>query len=170
MRVRQLLVLGLACGLGLLAKAPVPREAKDLTIEMASGKSSKLSAYKGKVVVVQFLNTRCIHCQATARMLTKLQKEMGAKGLVVFGVAFNEEARADVAEFVDSNQISFPVGVSSNDPVREYLGISAIERLTVPQILVVDRKGVVRAQSEALGTEVLQDENYMREFLGGLLK
>jgi peroxiredoxin len=154
----------------LQAKTPEARVAKDLTIEMVSGKSAKLSAYKGKVVVMQFLNTHCVHCQATARMLAKLKGELGAKGLVVFGVAFNEEARAEVNQFVQSNHVSFPVGVSTDPAVREYLGISVMQRLAVPQIFVVDRKGIVRAQSEPLGTAELQDETYMRAFLSGLLK
>jgi|SRR5215831_14501546 len=105
MRVHLGIVLGLALGLALQGKQPEARPAKDLTIEMVSGKSAKLSAYRGKVVVVQFLNTHCIHCQATARMLTKLKGELGTKGLVVFGVGFNEEARDEVKEFVDSNHV-----------------------------------------------------------------
>jgi len=45
-----------------------------------------------------------------------------------------------------------------------------MQRLAVPQILVIDRKGMVRAQSAPLGTAELQDETYMRTFLSGLLK
>jgi len=170
MRVSLTILVGIVLGLALQGKDPEIRPAKDLTIEMVSGNSAKLSAYKGKVVVVQFLNTHCIHCQATARMLTKLKGELGPKGLVVFGVGFNEEAREEVNQFVESNHVSFPVGVSNADTVREYLGISVMQRLAVPQILVIDRKGMVRAQSAPLGTAELQDETYMRAFLSGLLK
>ena len=51
-----------------------------------------------------------------------------------------------------------------------YLGISVMSRFVVPQVMVVDRKGIVRAQSELMGTAELQDEAYMRSFLEGLLK
>ena len=41
----------------------------------------------------------------------------------------------------------FPVGVSNRSTVLGYLGISELERIGVPQIIVIDRKGVIREQS-----------------------
>jgi len=148
------------------------RPAPELRMVDSSGKAVKLGDYRGKVVVMQFLYTTCMHCQATARMLSRLQDELGPQGLQVIGVAFNPEAqRAGVVdEFVKANGIDFPVGPVSLDTALGYLGISAIERFVVPQIVVVDRHGMIRAQSSPQGTNELQDENYLRTFLGGLLK
>jgi hypothetical protein len=44
-----------------------------------------------------------------------------------------------------------------------------MERFVVPQIMIIDRRGMIRVQSDALGTNELQDESYLRTFLGGLL-
>ncbi len=154
------------------AKPPVPRTAAEFRITDASGKQAQLSSYRGKVVLVQFLYTTCVHCQATARMFTKLQQELGPKGLQVVGVAFNSEAQGKpdaVADFVASNQVGFPVGTASMDSVLGYLGVSIMDRFVVPQILVIDRNGMVRAQSEASGTAELQDESYMRLLIEKLL-
>jgi peroxiredoxin len=153
------------------AKQPVPRTASELMIEEPSGKKTQLSKQKGSVVLVQFLYTNCPHCQATAEVFSKLQKELGPRGLRVLGVAFNEEAGPEgIREFVASHHVSFPVGAATRDTVMSYLGISVMSRFVVPQVMVVDRKGIVRAQSELMGTAELQDEAYMRSFLEGLLK
>jgi peroxiredoxin len=151
----------------------VPRSASELTIEEPSGKKTLLSEQKGDVVLVQFLYTNCPHCQATAKVFSKLQKEFGARGLRVFGIAFNDEVQSNpgfVRDFVAANNVTFPVGVASRETVLSYLGISVMSRFAVPQILVVDRKGVVRAQSELMSSPELQDEAFMRSFLEGLLK
>jgi hypothetical protein len=50
-----------------------------------------------------------------------------------------------------------------------YLSLSDVERWVVPQIVIIDRKGVIRAQSAASGTADLQTEAYLRKYLGELL-
>ena len=155
------------------AKPPVPRTANELTIVEPSGTQTLLTSQKGQVVLVQFLYTNCTHCQATARLYSKLQKEYGPRGLRVFGVAFNDEAQSTpelIRDFIASNNVTFPVGEASRDTVMSYLGISVMSRFVVPQVIVVDRHGVVRAQSDPMGSPELQDETYMRTLLDGLLK
>jgi len=39
----------------------------------------------------------------------------------------------------------------------------------VPQVVIIDRKGVIRAQSEARGSANLTTESYLRTYLGDLL-
>jgi len=70
---------------------------------------------------------------------------------------------------VNQFQVGFPVGFAPRASVLSYLGISEIESWVVPQIAIIDRKGVVRAQSESRGTAQLQTEDYLRKYLGELL-
>ena len=79
------------------AKSPVPRTASELKVVEPSGKTTLLSKQKGQVVLVQFLYTNCQHCQATARLYSKLQKEFGSRGLRVYGVAFNDDVQSNPA-------------------------------------------------------------------------
>jgi peroxiredoxin len=153
-----------------MAALPVPRKAPELTITEPSGKQTLLSNYKGKVVVVEFLYTTCSHCQAEARMLTKLQKELGPKGFQVLGLGFNDNAQVLVEGFIQENGVGYPVGAGSADTVMSYLGYSVMDRYVVPQVVVIDRKGMIRAQSGVQGDPNLQDETYMRNLLQGLLK
>jgi peroxiredoxin len=166
----------LVCLLATLAQAasPVPRPARDLTLADPSGKPIHLSAYKGRVVLIQFLYTNCIHCQATARLNSKLQTDLGPQGLQILGAAFNEPAISTpdlVPQFISTNNVTFPVGTVTRDSVLTFLGVSVMTRLVVPQIAIVDRKGIIRAQSDPTqGAPELQSEPHLREFLGDLLK
>lgn len=165
--------LALAVSIGapmLPAKAPVPRPAKEFVCSDQNGRKIALSSFRGKVVVVQFLITSCSHCQALSQMLTKLQAEYGPKGLQAVGVAFNEANAAMVKSYIEDHHIGIPVGYAPRDAVLEYLGVSVMDqRLTVPQVVIIDRSGQVRAQSEVAGTRELVDESYLRGLIGQLL-
>jgi thiol-disulfide isomerase/thioredoxin len=163
--------------IALQAASPVPRPTKEFTITLSSGKQSLLSSYRGKVVMMAFMFTTCPHCQALSKIITKLQKDLGPKGFQAVGAVFNEEVNTPnasvnaqvTANFVNQFEVGFPVGYAPSASVLSYLGHSEIERWVVPQIAIIDRKGVVRAQSAAQGTADLQTESYLRKYLGDLL-
>lgn len=50
-----------------------------------------------------------------------------------------------------------------------YLGFSVMERVSLPQVLIIDRAGQVREQSERAGTPQLGDEAYLRDKIARLL-
>ncbi|MEO5924955.1 MAG: TlpA disulfide reductase family protein [Bryobacteraceae bacterium] len=173
--MRFLAGLILACSLQ--AAAPIPRPAPEFKIHEPSGKQTLLSAQKGKVTVVQFLFTWCQHCQATAQWLSKMQTELGPKGLEVYGVAFNDEiltkdtAANNKLVTAFSQYASFPVGiVKTKEPVLSFLGLSVLEAYGVPQLVVIDRKGVIRAQTPPRpGAGSIVEEKVMRELVTKLL-
>jgi peroxiredoxin len=163
--------------LALQAAAPVPRPTKEFTITLPSGKQSLLSSYRGKVVMMAYMFTTCPHCQALSKIITKLQNELGPRGFQALGVAFNDEVNTPnaavnsqvTAGFVSEFGVGFPMGYAPRDSVMSYLSLSDIERWAVPQVVIIDRKGVIRAQSAAQGTADLQTESYLRKYLGELL-
>lgn len=170
-----------ALGVSALAAPPVPRPAKELDVAEPGGAHHLLSSYKGKVVVVQCLFTTCPHCQAFSRdILTKLQKDYGSRGFQALGVAFDEAPGADrgtppnaamVKNYVAQYASAFPVGPAARDTVFSFLGFSILDRLVVPQIAVIDRKGMIVQQTEANpdGPSKLQNEAYLRGLVESLL-
>lgn len=170
MKCISVLTLFVCLGAGLTAAPPVPRPAQEFRCPDSKGNQISISALRGKVVVMQFLSTTCPHCQAYSRLLTRLQKDYGPKGFQAVAVAFNDATPEMVRDYVASNAVGIPVGYAPRESVLRYLGISIMQRLTVPQVLIIDRHGQVRAQSEPLGTPQLQDETYLRGLIEGLLK
>ena len=155
----------------LVATAPVPRKSLEFTFVEPSGKQTALSSFQGKVVVVEFLLINCPHCTRVAQMIAKLHKELGPRGFQPLGIAFDNDAGGGkVTEFVRRLGITYPVGYTSSMAVDAYLGRKAAERFMVPQIVVIDRKGIIRAQSRPVRESSLEDEIYLRNLLDSLLK
>jgi len=159
------------------AAAPVPRPAKEFTIAPPQGPQILISSLKGKVAVVQFLFTWCPHCQAFSKVLTQLNSEYGPRGFQALGVAFNDQPDnpedkvplKDKVQAYTKEYAGFPVGVSSRTPVLTYLGISELERIGVPQIIIIDRKGVIREQSPTQGGGPLGDPAHLKPLIESLL-
>jgi len=171
----SVLMLGLAVGLSVEAAAPVPRPSKEFAVVTRQGQQILLSSLKGKVVVVQFLYTWCPHCQAFSKVLTQVNAEYSARGFQALGVAFDDLDPKDPVPLKDKavaysqQHAGFPVGISSRSPVLSYLGISEIERIGVPQIVVIDKKGVIREQTSTQGGGALGDVGHLKPLIESLL-
>jgi peroxiredoxin len=169
--MKRILATLLLTGLAAIAAPPtVPYKAKELTIKEASGKETLLSSYRGKVVVVALVSTTCQHCQHFVGVLNTLQKELAPRGFQPVGVAWNEGASKLVGQFVKDFSVAFPMGSTSIETVYSFIGAALTDRVMVPQILVVDRKGMVRAQTPVEGDPDLQDEAKLKTLLERLLK
>ena len=164
-------------GLSAQAAAPVPRPAKEFTVATPQGQQILISSLKGKVAVVQFLFTWCPHCQAFSKVLTQLNTEYGPRGFQALGVAFNDQPDSpedkiplkDKVLAYSKEYAGFPVGVSNRSAVLSYLGISELERIGVPQIIIIDRKGVIREQSTSQGGGPLGDPAHLKPLIESLL-
>jgi peroxiredoxin len=148
----------------------MPRKAPELTIVEPSGKQTLLSSYRGKVVAVAFVSTTCSHCQAECQLLTKLQGELGPKGFQPLAVAFIEATPPQVDAFVHNFHIGFPVGYAIRQTVLDYLQVSDTNsNWKIPQLVLIDRKGMIVAQSAPEGSPDLQEENSLRKKITDLL-
>jgi peroxiredoxin len=164
MRVVTLL-LG-AC-LGIQAQGTVPRPAPELRIVEGSGKTTLLSAYRGHVVLLAFISTRCGHCQTASLVFERLAQEFAGR-LQVAEAAFDEGA--DPGAFRQRFGLTFPVGALTSGAAHAFLGIAPGTRLGTPQVVAIDPAGVIRAQSERLGTPLLQTHDYLRALIDAICK
>jgi peroxiredoxin len=155
----------------LIATTAAPRKSPEFNFSEPSGQQTALSSFRGKVVVVEFLLTNCPHCMRVAKMIGKVQEELGQRGLQTIGIAFDNNISGKmVSRFSQDLGVTYLVGYSSSAEVDAYLGRAPAERLMVPQIVVIDRAGVIRAQSLPVREANLEDETYLRNLLDGLLR
>lgn len=154
-----------------LAGPPLPRKSPDFKIVEPSGKQTMLSSYRGKVILLGFFATWCSHCQDTAKIFAGLQQAFGGEGLQAIGIAINPEVnQATAREFQRLYAPNFPIGLSNADAAVTYLDISVMERWVYPQVVLIDRKGIIRAQSDSKGTPELQSVVGLRPRIEALLK
>ena len=112
----------------------------DLILKDPFGAEQRLSALKGRIVILNFWATYCIPCRKEMPDLATIQNEYAALGLQVIGASADEAADRDkVLQFVKETKINFPVwmGASTADMMRFGLGGA------LPGTVVIGRDGRV---------------------------
>jgi cytochrome c biogenesis protein CcmG/thiol:disulfide interchange protein DsbE len=174
MRMRQLISIAMMLVVGVLpvlGKAPVPRKSPEFKFKDNEGKDVLLSSFKGKVVMVEFIMIRCPHCLRVAETMNSLDSDLSSRGFKPIVVAFDSGITDQIMNsFVEHFKVTYTVGYTSSDKVDSYLGRSVMERFQVPQIVVIDRSGVIRAQSSANGDMTLENMTSLHRLIDGLLK
>lgn len=151
------------------------RKSPDFTISQPSGKITQLSSFKGKVVALEFFFVQSNHCLNVAKALNQLNAELGPRGFQAVGVVFdppkvpNSEGRL-IQPMVNYFKLGYPVGFASKSDVDSYLGRTGNEILSIPQVVVIDRSGFIRAATGDRVDPSLEDESSLRALLDGLLK
>lgn len=135
-----------------------------------------LSSLEGKVVVMEFLFVRSQHCLRIAQTLNKLNKELGSQGFQPVGIVFDpptgSTAGPQILDFLRNYlSLTYPVGYASKEAVDAYLGRAPGQMLAIPQVVVIDRSGKIRATTGGRGGNLaLEDESMLRVLVEQLLK
>jgi cytochrome c biogenesis protein CcmG/thiol:disulfide interchange protein DsbE len=98
----------------------------------------KLSSFQGKVLVLDFWASWCTPCKRSMPELSKLQDELGPRGLVVLGINREPQAPKEAAAAWAAIKPTFE-GVIDERHYGDRIGLT-----TLPTSYVVDKKGVVR--------------------------
>lgn len=167
--VLSIVALGLAAALTLPA-ADIPRPTPDMKFKMPSGGVIDLNQYRGKVVALEFLITTCPHCQKCSQILQKAQDEYGPKGFQALGVATNEMAHMLVPDYVKNFNLRFPIGFAPREQAHEFLQHPMMLIMYVPQLVFIDRKGVIRSQHAGGSDFFKEEEKNIRARVEELLK
>lgn len=121
----------------------VGRRAPDIELKTLEGKTVKLSALRGRVVVLDFWATWCTPCLKVIPKLNDWHRAHAARGVVVIGIAEDDEA--DVRAFDDA-KLDYPVAL---DPVQDALRKYRVQGL--PMTAIIDKTGVVRFAEAGIG-------------------
>ena len=112
--------------------------AVDFALDDFSGKSIRLSDYRGKPVLVNLWASWCPPCRAEMPDLIRYYNVHQADGLVLLAV--NSEDNSNSAQqFVSQQQMPFPVLFDPNGNAERIFGADGL-----PSTYFVDRSGIVR--------------------------
>jgi hypothetical protein len=139
----------------LAGDAAAPRKAPELAFYLPGEGQKLLSQYRGKVVALEFIQTTCPHCQAAAKVNSKFYSDYAARGFQMIDLAINvydgggsdQTAPGLVQGFVATTGANFPVGWVSRGQMLAFMNFSIMDRTVVPQIVLIDRKGFIQAQT-----------------------
>ncbi len=159
-----LLVLGIAALL-VLPKTSLPDSAAsgsvvplivkftapDLSLDDLEGQPTSLSAYLGKVVLVNNWATWCPPCKAEMPALQAFYEAHKNQNFELIGIEAGKSA-SEVSQFVEQYGLTFPIWL---DPDSKSL--DAFHNQALPNSYVIDKNGVVRlAWSGAISLDMLE--------------
>src|SRR6202451_4044343 len=97
--------------------------APDFELPSLDGKNLKLSDLRGKAVLLNFWATYCGPCKIEMPWFVELQKEYGAQGLQIVGVAMDDASKEDIAKFAKDMGVNYPILIGKESVGDEYGGI-----------------------------------------------
>jgi len=153
-RMLPLLAL-LALGSDVLTGAPALRAAPDLALPNADGTTIRLSAQKGKVVLVDFWASWCAPCKTSIPALDALYREYQPHGFEVLAINLDEQRRA-ADSFLSDRQYLMTVLFDPNGASP-----TAFDVKGMPSSFLIDKAGNIRFVH--MGYSAAVDESYRRE-------
>jgi len=121
-----------------LTAASSRRAAPDFTLNNAEGNPVKLSAYKGKVVLLDFWGTFCEVCKVEVPWYVEFQSKYKESGLSVVGVSLDEDGWKSVKSFIEEQKVNYTIVIGTWD-LAKLFGF----RNELPLTLLIDREGEV---------------------------
>ena len=109
--------------------------APDFTLKDIQGKTFRLSAQRGKPVLIFFGTTWCPGCRAEIPVYKKVHETYSSRGLVVIYINIMEPAKK-VARFVQANSLLYRTLLDEDGSVG-----NAYNVVGVPMIILVDKNG-----------------------------
>lgn len=122
-----------------------PPVAPDFALEDLNGGQITLSAYKGKVLFINFWATWCPPCRVEIPDFIEVYEEYKNKGLEILGVSVDQISADQMSKFVERYEMNYPVAMATNELFRDYPAPQAI-----PTTLVIDRDGKIRYKKVGL--------------------
>lgn len=142
---------------GLSARVGNPQERKsapDFALADATGSSVRLSAYKGKVVLLNFWATWCGPCKVEIPWFVEFEKTYNGRGFAVLGVSLDEDGWAVVKPYIEQKNVNYRVVVGNGDTAKQFGGVESL-----PTTLLIDRDGKIAAEHVGLTSRsTYQDE------------
>jgi peroxiredoxin len=132
------------------------RPAPDFTLADANGNPAKLSASRGKVVLLNFWATWCGPCAVEIPWFIQFQREYKDRDFVVLGISEDEDGWKAVRPYVAREKINYPVMIATELVTQQYGGIDHL-----PTTFLIDREG--RVASSHLG--LVSMNTYRQEIL-----
>lgn len=114
-----------------------PRKAADFALPDLSGKTVRLSDFKGKVVLVDFWATFCLPCLDELPDLKALYRKYESRGFTIVSISKDFVAMEEVASFVKEFDVRYP---------SLYGGLDLLEGYPVrglPTAYLINREGLI---------------------------
>lgn len=124
-----------------LFAADVPRRAPGFALVDAQGKFHDLADYRGKIVLLEFMQTTCPHCAAFADILRGVEEKYGSKIQILAVVNTSNDNPNTVAQYAAGHKTDYPILYDAGQMAYSYVRTNVLQ---FPHIYIIDGKGDIR--------------------------
>jgi peroxiredoxin len=112
--------------------------APDFALESLDGKTTHLSDFRGKAVLLNFWATWCGPCKIEMPWFVDFQKQYGAQGFQIIGVAMDDASKEDISKFAKDMGVNYPILIGKEAVGDQYGGVPAL-----PETFLIGRDGKI---------------------------
>ena len=103
-----------------------------------------LADYRGKIVILDIIQTKCPHCITLAGILNRVQSKYGEK-VAVLSIVNPPDNQSSVKQFAEANNVSTPVLFDCGQVSVSYLKATPQNpKINVPHLFLIDGHGMIR--------------------------
>lgn len=151
-----LLITG--CGGNATGPKALLEEASDFNVALFEGGDFRLSAQKGKVVVINFFASWCVSCGEETPHIEKVSREYASQPVVFLAIAVDDTEKK-AKEFLKKSGLTIPAGLDRTGQIKDAYGLYGM-----PTTFFIDKSGKISYFHAGVVTEEL-----LRHEIGKLL-
>jgi peroxiredoxin len=140
MRFPALLLLSAVCALG--SGELSGRRAPGFSLPDSTTKQFDPQDYRGKLLLIEFMQTDCLHCQKFSAVLEQAKTKYGAKLGILSIVNPPSDAKA-VAGFVAQFKVTTPILFDCGQVAYSYIKPTT-PTVNIPHLFLIDGDGMIR--------------------------
>jgi peroxiredoxin len=154
-------ILTFLCATALIFAQGAPRRAPGFCLVDTSGQWRDLYDYRGKVVIIEFMQTTCPHCASFVPQLSAIAQKY-ADRVQILAIALPPDNPKSMIDFVNGHKITYPVLLDMGQVAGSYV---RVPNLHFPRVYLVDADGMIRGTWEEgpLAKDIFEGNGLGRE-------
>jgi len=140
MRIFSLFLLCFTCAFA--AGELSNRRAPGFSLPENAAKSHDPQDYRGKILIVDFMQVACPHCDAFSVILEQVKAKYRDK-IVVLSIVNPPSDPKAVSEYIAKNKITTPILFDCGQVTYSYMKPSG-PQIIIPHVFLIDEAGVIK--------------------------
>jgi peroxiredoxin len=139
----RILLTALLCVTALVA-ADLSRPMQRFILPDSKGVDHDSNEYRGKVILLEFMQTGCPHCAAFTNVLKQVQARYGPNVHIV-SVVNPPDTPSNVTTFISQHHVNYPILLDAGRVAYAYIRKAEFD---LPFLFLIDANGQIRQQYE----------------------
>src|SRR5260370_6967004 len=106
-----------------------------------------LQDYRGKVLLIDIMQTNCPHCMLLSTTLEKIKEKYGDK-VGILSVVIPPDTPENVLEYIKKNKVTVPIVYDMGQMTISYFNAKPTQpHIEVPHLFIIAKNGMIRNNS-----------------------